>query len=230
VVVGTEVAIRVVPARVRRALEALAFVAEWEHTRLRSAGYYDLPLIATDAERWLARYPERDGNRFALPELLVWVGRYDEAEEVVGRMPESTPWERFERAGAADLVDWARGGNGDPAGLRALAAAVGPPSALERVRAEAVVAVRAAQRAAAEGGDTLAPLIEARRHLGSLADPRIGPHFRAQIRRALAIAAIILVPYAYYIRALVTALTEARPTDGDFMAVVATLVEIARPG
>lgn len=161
---GTEVAKRAIPRPVRRAIEAFGYLGEWE---LQRAQAFDASGIATpDAARsWLATHPEQPDDRWLRWELLLLADEPDEAAAVAARIPDDTPYDRFERAYAIDRVTWSQGGSSDHTELRALAEAVGPSSDEDRRHAEVAVAVAIAKDLAADGADPLPPLLAAREHL-----------------------------------------------------------------
>jgi hypothetical protein len=163
-VIGGEVGKLAMPRDVRRALEAFGYLGEWE---LQRAKPFDASMIASAdmARSWLAAYPEQPEDRWLRWELLLLADDPQEAAEVAARIPEDTPYDRFERAYAMDRVAWSQGGPSDLASLRALAEAVGPPGDDDRRHAEVALAVAQAKEAAAAGQDPLPPLLAAREGL-----------------------------------------------------------------
>ena len=187
-VLGTEVGKRVIPRPVRRALEAFGYLGEWELDRGKA---FQADMIATpdQARRWLAAFPEQPDDRWLRWELLLLADQPGEAAEVAARIPEDTPYDRFERAYAMDRVAWSQGGTSDLASLRTLAEAVGPPDDDDRRHAEVAVAVAMAKEAAAAGRDAVAPLAAARDMLP--ADTGLGGRLVLGLRLYALLAAVV---------------------------------------
>lgn len=188
-VLGTEVARRAIPRRVRRAIEAFGYLGEWELQRAQAS---DAGIIGTpgDARRWLATHPERPDDRWLRWELLLLADEPEEAAEVADRIPQDTPYDRFERAYAMDRVAWSQGGTSDLAALHALAEAVGPPDDEDRRHAEVAVAVAMSKDLAAAGQDPLPPLLAAREHLPD--DLGLGRNFVSGLRMLSLVSSVVL--------------------------------------
>jgi hypothetical protein len=187
-IVGTEVAKRAIPRPIRRAIEAFGYLGEWELDRAGDVGAG--PVGSQDAaDRWLAANPERPETRWFRWELLLLVDRPDEAAAVADRMPETTPYERFERAYAIDRVAWSQGAPGDLEGLRALAEAAGPPGSDDRRHAEVAIAVAEGKDLAAAGRDPVPPLAAARD--GLPADLGLGRRYVTGLRSFVLIASVV---------------------------------------
>ncbi len=186
--VGTEVGKLAIPRPVREAIAAFGYLGEWELDRGKA---FQADMIASpeDARRWLAAFPEQPEDRWLRWELLLLADQPGEAAEVAARIPDDTPYDRFERAYAMDRVAWSQGGTSDLAPLRALAEAVGPPDDEDRRHAEVALAVALAKEAAAAGGDPLPPLVAARRLLPK--DLGLGRRFVLQLRFFAAMAAFV---------------------------------------
>ena len=186
---GTEVAKRAIPRPVRRAIEAFGYLGEWE---LERAKPFDAAGIATPdaARRWLAAYPEQFEDRWLRWELLLLADDPATAAEVAARIPDETPYDRFERAYAIDRVAWSQGGTSDEAALRAMAEAVGPPDDEDRRHAEVALAVATGKDLAAAGADPLPPLLAARDHLP--ADLGLGSAFVNGLRMLALISSVVL--------------------------------------
>jgi hypothetical protein len=176
---GTEARLIVRPPRARRAYEAFSWLGEWELARVRTLTGLSVPTSPAAAGTWMRTLPERPDTDWLRVEVLCLLGRVDDARVVASRMPADTPYERFERTHAIDLVEWLAGGPGDPDAVRAAAEAVGDPEADERLRADVAVALREAARIGADHGPdaALQPLLDVRDRLGHRAD--------GQLRRAL---------------------------------------------
>jgi hypothetical protein len=102
-------------------------------------------------------------------ELLLFVDEPDRARQLADRLPEHTPWERFEREAVRSFVQWAdTARNDDSAARRALAALHDPE---DRLRAEAQLALGEARDALVHGRDDwTAPLVRMRERLGERAE------------------------------------------------------------
>lgn len=187
-IAGTEVGKRAIPHRVRRALEAFGYLGEWELDRGKA---FQADMIASpdDARRWLAAFPEQPDDRWLRWELLLLADQPEEAAAVAARIPDDTPYDRFERAYAMDRVAWSQGGTSDLEALRGLAEAVGPPGHDDRRHAEVALAVALAKEAAAAGRDPLPPLVAARALLP--ADVGLGRRFVLQLRLFALMAAFV---------------------------------------
>jgi hypothetical protein len=154
--------------------EAFDWIGRWEWLRWRAANGRDIPTSREGAARWLDANPEAEGNRLGRVELLVWTGRLDEAAEVIGRLPATTDWERFERALLDDWVRWSGGADADLAALRLAASEIRDTD--DRLRAEAMVAVHQAKVEIARRGDWRTPMLDLRERLGEHARRQLLPH------------------------------------------------------
>jgi hypothetical protein len=200
-VLSTEAYIRAMPPRSRRAFEAFSWLGEWELARAH-ATVGGVPTSPEDAERWLAAHPESAiVNRDELPirvEILLLAGRLDEARAAIERLPDVTPWDRFERASLADLVDWRSGGDGDLAAMASTAADIHPRDGDERLRADVTIAVAKVRRLMADGraaaGDAAQPLLDVRPSLGRRADGQVG---RALRRRLIPVLLVVSLGFGF---------------------------------
>jgi len=180
-VVASELSYLAMPTRVRLAWEGWSMVGDPEMKRWQATFGRPIPVSTAAVQRWLAANPETADNRWARSELLVIAGQMDEARAVIGRLPDSAGWERFERTDQMAFVDWVEGRDIDLDGLEALAETVGTLDSAERWLARAMVASARARDAAVRGGDWAAPLNDLRRRAGSLADGLL----RAELRRRM---------------------------------------------
>lgn len=163
------------PPRARRAYEAFSWLAEWEIARAKTLTGRGAPISKRGAARWLEQVEDTPEASWIRVEVLSWLERFDEARDVIARMPTSTSYERFERHLALDYIDWMAGGEGDPEGLRAAADELDPGDEDTRLRAEVALAIRESARIAADRGpeEALEPLLRARELLGSRADNQL---------------------------------------------------------
>lgn len=200
-VLATEAYIRSMPPRSRRAFEAFSWLGEWELARAKAI-VGGIPTTPDDAERWLEAHPEGNiTNLDELPirvEILLLAGRFDAARAAIERLPALTPWDRFERAALADLVDWRTGGEGDVPAMEAAAEMVHPRDGDDRLRAEVTIAVAKVRRRMADGraeaGDAAQPLLDVRRQLGRRADGQVG---RALRRRLIPVLLLVSVGFGF---------------------------------
>ena len=200
-VLATEAYIRAIPPRSRRAFEAFSWLGEWELARAKSI-VGGIPTTPNDAEQWLVAHPEGTiTNLDELPirvEILLLAGQFDAARAAIERLPSLTPWDRFERAALADLVDWRTGGEGDVGAMERAAEEVHPRDGDERLRAEVTIAVAKVRRRMADGraaaGDAAQPLLDVRPHLGHRADGQVG---RALRRRLIPVLLLVSVGFGF---------------------------------
>ena len=165
--IATELVYHAWPRRLALARAAHAFVGSWEVKRFRSTCGPAVPTSAEAARAWLAANPESDANRWVRPELLAWAGELDEAYAVIGRMPETTEAELFDRHAMKAHLDLVSGAGADADALAADAERVGLPGSDERLRALAVVAMQQARERLVTGsGDWLAPMVKVQELIG----------------------------------------------------------------
>jgi hypothetical protein len=180
------------PPRARRAFEAFSWLAEWEIARAKALTGRGTPMTKGGVVPWLEEIPDTPETGWLRVEGLAWLERFDEAREVITRMPDAMPYERFERQYAIDLIDWMTGGEGDPEGLRAAADEIDPGDEETRLRATVALAIRESARIAAARSPeaALQPLLDARKLLGSRADNQL---IRALWPRYLPISVVTAV-------------------------------------
>ena len=165
--VSTELFYHLWPRGLARAMDAHAYVGSWEVKRFRETTGAAVPTSAAAARRWLEAYPETEENRWVRPEMLAWAGEIDAAYEVLGRLPETTEAERFDRQSLKVFLDTVSGAPADVDGLAAAAERVGQPDSDERLRAVAAAAMaRSRDILARGGGDWKQPMIEAQERIG----------------------------------------------------------------
>ena len=176
---GQEAWLAVRPRPARRAFEVLSWLGEWEFARARSQAGRRSPMSESEAALWVTEVPDSPETRWLRVEVLAWLGRLEEARLVADSMPGATPYARFERLHALDLIDWLSGGDRDEAALLAAVDELHPADGEDRLRADVAMAIRATRMRFAETGSrtALAPMLEARDRVGSRAD--------GQLRRAI---------------------------------------------
>jgi hypothetical protein len=199
-VLGTEIYLRAMTTRSRRAFEAFSWLGEWELARAREAIGGNLPLSSDDAAQWLEVHPEQPllrPNELAVRiEILLFANRIDDARRALDRLPDDSPWARFEAAALRDLVDWRAGGDGDLRGMQEAAAEIRPRDGDDRLRAGVTIAVAKVRRLMAEGRATpdeaVKPFLDVRDLLGRRADGQIGRALRPRLLPVLIIAGVVL--------------------------------------
>jgi hypothetical protein len=190
---GVELSSIVMPARIRRAWEGWSIIGDAELKRWRAAFGMPVPLGTAAVQRWLEGHPETPENRWALPELLVIAGRMEDARAVIQRFPESTAWQRFERANQSGFVDWVEGRDIDLDRHEAEAETVGEPESAERWLARAMVASARARDLAFRGGDWAEPLIDVRLRSGHLADNLLRNELRRRSYPTMLVVGVVFV-------------------------------------
>lgn len=165
--VATELFYHAWPPRLARVQAAHAFVGSWEMKRFRASTGGPVPTSAPLAREWLASQPETDENRWVRPELLAWIGEIEEAYDVLGRFPDTTEDERFERRSIQVFLDTVAGADADVDGLAAAAEEIGEPGSDERLRAVTGAAMARSRLILARGhGDWKEPMLEAQARIG----------------------------------------------------------------
>jgi hypothetical protein len=177
---------------VRDALEGFLWQGRWEWLRWRERMGRGIPTTQRGLRRWVDETVDRPGLELERIEPLVFLGRHDEAEALAERLPEDTPWQRFERRVLIDWIEFVRTGRSDIGTLQRLAGEISDPE--ERLHAEAMVAVAEARRLLAFGGatDWLRPLAEFRRRLGVRANRiLLRDYFPGRLRMYLIVGLVI---------------------------------------
>jgi hypothetical protein len=188
-VLGTAVARRALPTDVRRSLEAFGFLGEWELDRAAALGVGPIT-TPDDARAWLDATPERAEDRWFRWEMALLADRKQLAADVADRIPDDTPYGRFERAYAQDRVRWMSGQASDLRSIRQLVETIGASDGPDRRHAEVALAVAEATELAAAGSSPLPPLVAVRERLP--ADLSIGRRYTAGLRTLVAVAAVLL--------------------------------------
>jgi hypothetical protein len=190
---GVELSYVAMPARIRRAWEGWSIVGDAELRHWRATFAKPVPVGTAAVQRWLEANPETPENRWALSELLVFADRMEDARAVIERLPESTGWERFERAYQNGFVDWVEGRDIDLDQQEADSESVGEPESAERWIARAMAASARARDLAVRGGDWTAPLIDVRRRSGHLADSLLRNELRRRSYPTLLVVGVLFV-------------------------------------
>ena len=169
----------------RRALEPFVWASERALERLETVAGGRIGASRRAILRYVRNTAERPEDRWIRVEVLVATGDVVAAREMADRMPEGTPFERVERAGARTWVSWLEGGAVDLANLAAAVAAVEPVDGDERLEAEITLAAAQVRVRASDGvTDLTAPL----RAVGDRLGPRAWRARRAFVARVFSSA------------------------------------------
>jgi hypothetical protein len=190
-VLWTVVAIALMPARIRPAMEAFTWAGERSLEAMRAAtGRDDAPTSPDAARRWLDRTPETAANRWIRVEALLLAGDHAEARATAERMTDDEPVAAWQRADALATVDIVATGSVDLAAYRAAVAALDGEVALDGAAGLAIMESRVAIGA---GADWIAPLTAVRERIGQAAD---GILWRRYLVRRLRAALPIMAAFA----------------------------------
>jgi hypothetical protein len=161
-------AVPFLPARERRALEAVYWTAGESSRRWQETfGDPRVPATPRQALAWLARHPDdTDETRGARAFAKLVIGDLEEAERLVARMPAGSARQRYEREAAAAMTRLVDGRDPDIPGLHRLAADLETD---ERFGAEVDAGMLEGLLAAAEGRDWRPALLALRERLGDRA-------------------------------------------------------------
>jgi xanthosine utilization system XapX-like protein len=161
--IGLAVAIVMIPTRMRRAFEAYSWLGVRESDRFRERTGSPVPGSARDIQAWLADNPPGPITREARVELLLSVGRIEEARtELAALGPGTSDLARLDRAGLRALGETVEHGTFDVPALDAALATIpaGSDLALEGRVMRAVLVTRV--RLVNESPDPLEPLLAVR--------------------------------------------------------------------
>ena len=175
------------PRPVTRALELYRWVVREEERRWTAATGETPPRTPARARAWLEAHPAAGGTA-DVPriELLVWIGEFEAARQVVATLPTETSTDRFEGSLRRATVDFVATGDGD---LDAVHEAIAELPEAARGEAAARLAVEEARELAAEPGPAaatyLGPLVRARDNLGADLDGFVFPDLARWVARPL---------------------------------------------
>lgn len=197
IVVWQAASVLLVPAPLRRPMEVQTWVGERDLRAWQAAtGSLPWQLPPTNpaaAERWLARHPATDANRWARIEVLLVARRFDEAGTAVAQLPATRPADRIARADLAATQAFVERGELDLDELRAATDAAAGDDRIDGIVRVAMLEVRAA---IASGGDWLLPLEQARAELGARADGVLwSGFFRRRLVVLLPVTGVVIVVF-----------------------------------
>ncbi len=202
--VGALAVHRVLPARLRAAIEAYMWLADRTEAAWRRAmGPVRVPRTEKATRAVLAATPETPetaGERYG---LWMSLGELDRAESALQGTPEVTPGGSYDRASAQWLLAFARGEAGSPDVLVPLVDAIEAPE--EQAAARVELATHRARVAVAEGGDWIAPLAEVRPLLADAPNDTIRRHVTWPMFRRLVVVGLIGVGVFFVMERLVLA-------------------------
>jgi len=153
--------------------------------------YGKVPIPRTEEQQllWIAAQPgtATDPDAVAIEgSFLLTFGRYAEARERIERLPDDTPWWRFDRSLGIAALDYESGGRGDLTDARAAAEAV---HGERRATAIVSLALEEAVRALISGDDWEPPIARA----AALVPPPMVFGILAALYRARSIVAWLVV-------------------------------------
>lgn len=156
-------------ARERSGFESFLWIGRWEYRQaLAALGVRRLPGSPDAARRWLAENPSAAGRSAFRIEALVWTSEFAAATALVEGLPEDTPWQRFHKELHRGFVGFVATGSQT---LDAARHAASELNGVERIRADALIAVEdSRQRIAVGDREWIAPLVEVRPRIGAAAD------------------------------------------------------------
>jgi hypothetical protein len=162
--VGSWAIARWLPRDFRAATESYVWLAMLAEARWRDQLGATVPRTAPAQRSFLDATPVTPATAGELGSIWLALGDLDTAREVMAQMPESTPFERHDKAAARWLVDFVGGDDGDLPSLEAALGQAGEDEGwLER---HVELAVDASRVALAHRGDWVAPMAAVRHALG----------------------------------------------------------------
>jgi hypothetical protein len=165
--IGFAVTLALLPTTVRRAFEAFSWVGAREVDRFTERTGSTTPGNGAEVAAWLDANPVAPITREARVEMLLSVGRVDEARaELAAIGPGSSDLQRLEVAGLRAFAETIETGSYDEQAYDAVLATIPPNTdlALEGMASRAVMGARA--RLARGDADPLEPLMAVRPTLG----------------------------------------------------------------
>jgi hypothetical protein len=167
VVVGTGLAMLLVPGPVRQAYETFSWLGHRELARFKEATASTIPVGFEDVRQWLGANPFSPATGEARVELLVAIGQFGQARTEFAQLPEpTTDLGRLNRASLRTWGELVETGEVDMAAFDAVAATL--PAGTDVANEGAVVRALAETRMALlrEDPDPMRPLREVRPRLG----------------------------------------------------------------
>lgn len=159
--VASSLPVAILPRSDREIASLFLFILRDQHERwTRLSPDEPIPADGAESRRWMSKHPVDLDNRDSISfhgAFLLRLRNYDEAENLTGRMPDETPYQRFDRAITFAQVEFERGGDGDLAESRRLMQEI--PEGADRERAVRDYAYEETERELTLGGDWQAPLV-----------------------------------------------------------------------
>lgn len=190
-------------ARQRHALETVYWAAGDSSQRWAEAfGDGHVPANPKQALAWLVRHPDdTDATRGARAFAKLVVGDLVAARELVARLPDASPMDRFGREASAAMVRMVDGA--DPDLDRLATTATDLPDEADRFQAQVHLAMLRALLAAGDGGDWTAPMLDLRERLDGRANGALLRTMWLPVAAMLAFGAVLVTAGAYAVRSLV---------------------------
>jgi hypothetical protein len=165
--VGTVVAIALLPTTIRRAYEAFSWLGHRDVARFREATGSRTPTNAAETREWLGIYPRGSVPAWMRAEMLIALGAVDEARaELDAAGPPRTEQDRLEVLATRAYADLVETGSLDQQAFRRDLATFQPPSALALHAAVVEAVTHTRLRLAAGAPDPLEPILAVRKRLG----------------------------------------------------------------
>ncbi len=200
--IGYAVTLVLLPTRDRRAFEAFSWLAAREVDRFRErTGASSTARNAREVAAWLEANASAPVTREARIEMLLSIGRVDEARQELARLgPGTSALERLEVAGLRAFAETIETGTFDEPAFDAVLATIPPGSDLapEAAAARAVTVTRA--RLARGDADPLGPLVAVRPQLGREATSITFRRTWLPFLRTLATFGVAIAFFGYILR------------------------------
>jgi hypothetical protein len=199
--IGFAVTLALVPTKVRRSFEVFSWVAAREIDRFRERTASTSPRSAAAVTAWLEANPVGPVTREARVEMLVSVGRQDEARaELAALGAGTTDLKRLEIAGLRAFAETVETGTFDQAAYDAVLASLPPGSDLALEGRVTRAANMARSRLARGEPDPLGPMAAMRPRLGRAATTITLRRTWAPFLQSLALLGVAIALFGYILR------------------------------